>query len=104
MRRSSLKEKVAGLIHHEKTIGLTAEETAEFDYYLQLENLVHLAKAHAITIQKMTTTYISVILRQLLIIRTSGGDTYYLLIQTSRLPNKPLQFINKIPHNQELCE
>ena len=41
------KERVADLLHREKTTGLTAEETAELNHYLQLEHLMRLAKAHA---------------------------------------------------------
>ena len=41
------KEQVADLIHREKTTGLTAEETAELNHYLQLEHLMRLAKARA---------------------------------------------------------
>ena len=38
---------VAGLIHREKTTGLSSEETAELDHYLQLEHVMRLAKARA---------------------------------------------------------
>ena len=41
------KERVADLLHREKTTGLTAEETAELNHYLQLEHLMRLAKARA---------------------------------------------------------
>ena len=41
------KERVADLIHREKTTGLAAEETAELNHYLQLEHLMRLAKARA---------------------------------------------------------
>ena len=41
------KEYVADLIHKEKTIGLTPEETAELDHYLQVEHLMRMAKARA---------------------------------------------------------
>ena len=41
------KEYVAELIHKEKTIGLTPEETSELDHYMQIENLMRLAKARA---------------------------------------------------------
>ena len=41
------KERVADLIHREKTTGLTTEETAELNHYLQLEHLMRLAKARA---------------------------------------------------------
>jgi len=39
------KERVADLIHREKTTGLTTEETTELNHYLQLEHLMRLAKA-----------------------------------------------------------
>jgi hypothetical protein len=38
---------VADLIHREKTSGLTSEEKAELDHYLQLEHIMRLAKARA---------------------------------------------------------
>jgi hypothetical protein len=41
------KARVADLIHRQKTVGLTAEETAELNYYLQIEHLMRLAKARA---------------------------------------------------------
>jgi hypothetical protein len=41
------KERVADLIYREKTSGLTVEEAAELDHYLQLEHLMRLAKARA---------------------------------------------------------
>ncbi len=41
------KERVAELIHREKTVGLSPEETAELDHYMQLEHLMRLAKARA---------------------------------------------------------
>lgn len=41
------KERVADLIYREKTGGLTLEETAELDHYMQLEHLMRLAKARA---------------------------------------------------------
>jgi hypothetical protein len=41
------KERVADLIHREKTTGLSPEETAELDHYLQLEHVMRLAKARA---------------------------------------------------------
>ncbi len=41
------KERVADLIHREKTTELTAEETAELNHYLQLEHLMRLAKVRA---------------------------------------------------------
>lgn len=41
------KARVADLIHREKTTGLSPEETAELNHYLQLEHLMRLAKARA---------------------------------------------------------
>ncbi len=41
------KIRVADLIYREKTVGLTSEETAELDHYMQLEHLMRLAKARA---------------------------------------------------------
>lgn len=41
------RERVADLIHREKTAGLTEEETAELNHYMQLEHLMRLAKARA---------------------------------------------------------
>lgn len=41
------KTRVADLIHREKTTGLSPEETAELDHYLQLEHVMRLAKARA---------------------------------------------------------
>ena len=41
------KERVADLIHREKTTGLSSEEAAELNDYLQLEHLMRLAKARA---------------------------------------------------------
>jgi GTP-dependent phosphoenolpyruvate carboxykinase len=43
------KTRVADLIHREKTTGLSSEETAELNHYLQLEHLMRLAKARART-------------------------------------------------------
>jgi hypothetical protein len=42
-----VKERVALLIHQEKTIGLLADEKAELEHYMQLEHLMRLAKARA---------------------------------------------------------
>ncbi len=39
------KKQVADLVYREKTTGLTAEETAELNHYLELEHLMRLAKA-----------------------------------------------------------
>lgn len=41
------RERVTDLIHREKTVGLTEEETAELNHYMQLEHLMRLAKARA---------------------------------------------------------
>lgn len=41
------KNRVADLIHREKTIGLAPEETSELDHYLRLEHLMRMAKARA---------------------------------------------------------
>jgi len=42
-----VKDRVADLIHREKTTGLTPEESSELNQYLQLEHLMRLAKARA---------------------------------------------------------
>jgi hypothetical protein len=44
------KERVADLIHREKTSGLLADERSELDHYLQLEHIMRLAKARARTL------------------------------------------------------
>jgi hypothetical protein len=41
------KDHVAGLIHKEKTVGLTPDESSELDHFLKLEHLMRLAKARA---------------------------------------------------------
>ena len=41
------KERIAELIHREKTTGLSPEETSELAHYLQLEHLMRLAKSRA---------------------------------------------------------
>ena len=41
------KQRVADLIQREKSAGLTSEEQAELEHYLQLEHLMRLAKARA---------------------------------------------------------
>ncbi|HEV3021632.1 MAG TPA: hypothetical protein VGX76_04170 [Pirellulales bacterium] len=41
------RSKVADLIRREKTSGLSADETAELNHYLQIEHLMRLAKARA---------------------------------------------------------
>ncbi len=43
-------DRVADLIHKEKTAGLTADEAAELDHFMQLEHLMRLARARARTI------------------------------------------------------
>jgi hypothetical protein len=43
------KNRVADLIHKEKTDGLTSEEKSELDNYMQLEHIMRLAKARART-------------------------------------------------------
>ena len=44
------KDYVAGLIHKEKTVGLTTEESSELDHFMKLEHLMRLAKARARTL------------------------------------------------------
>jgi hypothetical protein len=41
------RRKVADLIGREKTVGLSADETAELEQFLQLEHVMRLAKARA---------------------------------------------------------
>jgi len=41
------KNRVADLIYREKTCGLSAEETAELNHYMQLEHMMRLAKIRA---------------------------------------------------------
>ncbi|HZU37055.1 MAG TPA: hypothetical protein VFA18_14135 [Gemmataceae bacterium] len=41
------KARVADLVGRQKTGSLTADETAELSYYLQIEHLMRLAKARA---------------------------------------------------------
>ena len=43
----AVKDRVADLIHREKTTGLSPEESSELNQYLQLEHLMRLAKARA---------------------------------------------------------
>lgn len=43
----AVKERVAELIHREKSGGISPEEQSELDHYLQLEHLMRLAKARA---------------------------------------------------------
>ena len=40
-------ERVAILVEREKTAGLTAEEKAELDHYMELEHIMRLTKARA---------------------------------------------------------
>lgn len=44
---SEVKERVADLLYQEKTAGLSSDEKAELDHYMQLEHLMRLAKARA---------------------------------------------------------
>lgn len=41
------KDRVAELLHREKTSGLNDEETSELHHYLQIEHIMRLAKARA---------------------------------------------------------
>ena len=41
------KERVADLIHREKTTGLSPDEESELEHYLQLEHIMRLAKSRA---------------------------------------------------------
>jgi hypothetical protein len=41
------RQRVAELVAREKTTGLSAAESSELDHYLQLEQLLRLAKARA---------------------------------------------------------
>jgi hypothetical protein len=40
-------ERVADLVEREKTTGISVEEKAELDHYLELEHIMRLAKARA---------------------------------------------------------
>ncbi len=40
-------QRVAELIHREKTTGLSPEEKSELDHYMELEHIMRLAKAKA---------------------------------------------------------
>jgi hypothetical protein len=42
------KTRVEELIYREKTTGLSSDETAELNHYLQLEHLMRLAKVRAL--------------------------------------------------------
>ena len=44
---AAVKERVADLIYREKTAGLSPDEKAELDHYMQLEHIMRLAKARA---------------------------------------------------------
>jgi hypothetical protein len=44
------RDYVANLIHKEKTVGLTADESSELDHFMKLEHLMRLAKARARTL------------------------------------------------------
>ena len=46
---TAAKARVADLIQQEKTTGLSADETAELEHYMQLEHVMRLAKARART-------------------------------------------------------
>lgn len=46
---ATARARVADLIQKEKTTGLSTEETAELEHYLQLEHVMRLAKARART-------------------------------------------------------
>ena len=46
---AAARARVADLIQQEKTTGLSPEETAELEHYLQLEHVMRLAKARART-------------------------------------------------------
>lgn len=41
------QQRVAELIHREKTSGLTQDEKSELDHYMELEHIMRLAKAKA---------------------------------------------------------
>jgi len=44
---SEASERVATLVEREKTTGLSPEEKAELDHYIELEHIMRLAKARA---------------------------------------------------------
>lgn len=44
------KDRVADLIHKEKTCGLTPDESSDLDHYLKIEHFMRLAKARARTL------------------------------------------------------
>ncbi|MEO8497166.1 MAG: hypothetical protein ABI614_19000 [Planctomycetota bacterium] len=41
------KDQVAELVHKEKTIGLTVDESSELDHFMKIEHVMRLAKARA---------------------------------------------------------
>lgn len=41
------KQRVSDLIEREKSVGVSAEEKSELDYYMQLEHLMRMAKIMA---------------------------------------------------------
>ena len=41
------RDRVADLIHREKTMELSKEETSELNHYLEIEHILRLAKARA---------------------------------------------------------
>lgn len=43
----AVKERIADLIHREKSTGISLEEKSELDHYMQLEHIMRLAKARA---------------------------------------------------------
>jgi hypothetical protein len=50
------REKVADLIHRQKTTGLSLEESAELNHFMQLEHVMRLAKARARVLLDRETT------------------------------------------------
>ena len=72
------KDRVADLIHREKTIGLAPDETSELDHYLRMEHLMRLAKARAGVTAPMTS-YVSAGLRQQVESRADGVCEYCLI-------------------------
>ena len=44
---AAARERVSALISQEKTVGLSAAERTEMEYYFQVEHLMRLAKARA---------------------------------------------------------
>ena len=72
------KDRVADLIHREKTNGLNADETSELDYFLKMEHLMRLAKARAEPSVPMSS-YVSADLRRLVALRAGGLCEYCLI-------------------------